>query len=128
MESRRTFRRLSAFGSPPSSRCSLDGVALTALIRLRQNHPRPFEPLSIPAKPADFAPRHEAPEHLRVRQPHAITSADSVSHVILASWRRTREDIPSPTHPCRGVSYRMRLLVLSCLGEKARKLLRSFVL
>src|SRR5262245_62017410 len=107
MESCRTFRWLSAPGCPPSSRCSLDGVALTALIRLRQNHPRPFERLLIATKPADFAPRHETPEHLRVRQPHAITSADSFSDVILASWRRTREDIPSPTHPCRGVSHRM---------------------
>src|SRR5215472_3535148 len=99
MERYRTFRRSSAFGSPPSSRCSLDGIALTALIRRRQNHPRPFEPLSIPVKPADFAPRHEALEHLRVRQPHAITSVDSCSDVILASWRRTREHIPSLTPP-----------------------------
>ena len=55
---------------------------MTTLIRLWQNHPRPSEPLSVPVKPAEFAPRHEALEHLRVRQPHAITSVDSFSHVI----------------------------------------------
>jgi len=79
------LRRLSAPGYAPSSWRSLDGVALTALIGLRQNHSRAPEPLSVAAKQAGLAPRHEALKHFRVRQRHAITSVDSFSHFIALS-------------------------------------------